>query len=174
MRADLETAAIKRKERLRETINRENKNMTRKRSAVALVQERLQGLREKHLEWSRAHDKACATHQTAYEKMSEAERNLSTGISRKVGPDLMITLQQVEVLTKMLERGTRNNVTRFAQKMETMQARIKDCEEEAITVAKELQVMEVQFSASSPSSQEQLEWINAVIEFLESEAMAVP
>ena len=174
LRAELETSAVKKKETLRELISRERYNITRKRSAVALVRERLQGLKDKHLECSRAHDKACATHQKAYEKMIEAKRNLSTGTSKHVGPDLMITLQQVEVLTTMLERGTLNNVTRFAQKMEVMQSRIQDCEKEAITAAKELQVLEAEMSTVTPTSQEQLECINEVIEFLESEAMAIP
>ncbi|KAG0622765.1 hypothetical protein M758_3G121600 [Ceratodon purpureus] len=174
LRAELETAAIKKKETLRELINREKINITRRRSAVALVQERLQGLKDKQLELSRAHDKACAAHQSAHQKMCEAQRNLATGAFKKVGPDLMITLQQVQVLTTMLERGCFNNVARFAQKMKDMHGRIQDCEKEVIAAAEELKVMELDLSTRTPSSQEELLWINEVIDFLESETMAMP
>ncbi|KAG0574909.1 hypothetical protein KC19_VG301800 [Ceratodon purpureus] len=174
LRTELETAAIKKKESLTELIHREKINMTRRRSAVALVQERLQGLKDKHMELSRAHDKACAAHQSAHQKMSEAQRNLATGASKKVGPDLMITLQQVQVLTTMLERGCFNNVARLAQKMKDMQGRIQDCEKEAIAAADELKVLELDLSTRTPSSQEELQWINEVMDFLESETMAMP
>ena len=173
LRADLELAATK-KDSLNELIKRDKTNLTRKRSAVALVQERLQGLKDKHVEWSRAHDKACEKHQIAHSQMTEAQRNLSTGMSRKVGPDLMITLQQVQVLTTMLERGCENNVKRLAEKMEIFHGRVKDCEEEAITAAKELELLELQLSTGIPSREKELQSMNDVIEFLDTKAMASP
>ena len=174
LKDELFSAAEKRKGSVMELIKKDEYRQTRKRSAFALVKERAKNLTDEHLELSRAHDKACATYGNAHSKKVEAERNLATGKSKNVGPDLMICLQQVQCLTTMLERGCLNNVKRYAEKMLMYEGRSADCKEEVLTVAKELQELESELSLVTPRRNEELNCMNAVIEFLRAQIVDAP
>ena len=75
-------------------------------------------------------------------------------------------------MTTMLKRGTLNNVKRFANPMLIYKRRIEECEQEAVITAKELQQVEHEFSRITPRREEELEWINTLIDFLGSKVMA--
>ena len=172
LRPELESAATTKKQKLTDLVNRDEFFRTRKRSAANLAEERAGCLREKHTEWSRAHDRAIQSHVRAREKMVAAASELNAAIANNVDPNVLVTLTQVQQLTTVLERGCLNNVRRYAEKVEHYRDRVRDCEEEAMINQDDLQLFELDLSTVSVNRREELQGINAVSEFLALRAVA--
>ncbi|KAG0596151.1 hypothetical protein M758_UG229000 [Ceratodon purpureus] len=168
LRPELESTATEKKQKLTELVQRDEFIRTRKRSAAALAEERTGVLREKHMECSRAHDCAVESHARAHSKMVAAATELNSVITNNVDPNVLVTLTQVQQLTTVLERGCLNNVRRYAERVEHYSDRVRDCEEEAMLNADDLQLFELDLSIVSVNRREQVQGVRAVSEFLAS------